>query len=84
VLTDEAYYKEGDVVELDDPSALVRAGRASYIDDETDRLPVQPERVSAPLHRLTNEELRDKAKAEGIRGYAKMKRSTLLKRLARP
>lgn len=67
VLTNEVYYKAGTVTAHESAAALVSAGRAEYINQSS-----QP----------VIDELRQRAKDVGIKGYARMKKETLIERLA--
>ena len=65
VLTNEQWYQAGQQYNGPNQARLVAAHRAKWL-------------APAPL---TLEELRNKAKEAGIKGYARMKRATLLKKL---
>lgn len=89
VLTRELFHPAGEVVELhpDEATRLVAAGRAELVVEDSppsvplnDPGPDMPEKEPALADRTTKE-LRDMAKAAGIRGYARMKKVTLLERL---
>jgi hypothetical protein len=72
VLTGERYYQAGEMGDFESPAAarLVNAGRAEYAEDQPTNLELLP-----------LADLRKVAKSEGIKGYSRMKRETLIKRL---
>lgn len=73
VLTDERFYEAG-VRDIPEPHAvaLLSAGRAAEVKKE-------PQKQSYDL--WDTKDLRQLAKKRGIKGYSRMKRSTLLDRL---
>ena len=87
VLTREIYYRAGSVVAFQPSTAnaLVKEGRARFFaDDISDSPPSSSPSsplsdVEPPLQSL--DELRAMAKAAGIKGWHRMKESTLRKRL---
>ncbi len=83
VLTKERYYQAGDVVEITGAADLVAAGRAEFVDSiDPSSIPANHEPVEAvALGGLNVQQLKGMAKAAGIKGYGRMRRSTLLKKL---
>ncbi len=82
VLTNEQFYKAGAVVELAQASALVNDGRAEFVDPGPLPIPANHKPVKAiALGGLNVQQLKGMAKAAGIKGYSRMKRSTLIKKL---
>ena len=76
VLTDEKFYRKGDIADLPNGQKLVDAGRAvmtvnDYLVENHDLI----------FDDFDDDELKKLAKARGIRGYARMKRKTLIKRI---
>ncbi len=82
VLTKEQYYQAGDVVEIANAASLVIAGRAEFVD--LDPLPIdanhKPVKAVA-LGGLNVQQLKSMVKATGVKGYSRMKRGTLIKKL---
>ena len=82
VLTKERYYQTGDVVEIANAASLVIAGRAEFIEPDPLSVPANPKPVKAvALGGLNVQQLKGMAKAAGIKGYSRMKRGTLIKKL---
>ena len=82
VLTNEMFYEAGAVVELAQASALVNDGRAEFVDPNPLSAPANHKPVKAvALGGLNVQQLKGKAKAAGIKGYSRMKRGTLIKKL---
>ncbi len=73
VLTDEEFYRAGDVAELPQASALVSAGRAEYAHPGPDK--------AEDLDALNVRQLRGMAKAVGIPKWPGMKKDELVEQL---
>ncbi len=79
VLTDEEFYQAGAVAILPQAPALVDAGRAKWAEPPN---PPQPEPVLAvDIDELSVSKLRGMAKAAGVKGYSRMKRTRLIAEL---
>lgn len=74
VLTNELYYRAGDILDVtaDQAARLVGAGRAEYIAD------ISP---TGPWDKMTLDQLRDVAKEAGVDHYWLKGRDTLLAEL---
>ena len=82
MLTNEKFYEAGAVVELAKASVLVEDGRAVYVDSKPPSVPANHKPVKAvALGGLNVQQLKGMAKAAGIKGYSRMKRGTLIKKL---
>jgi hypothetical protein len=86
VLTNEKFYEAGAVVELAKASVLVSDGRAVYVDKSPPSIPANHEPVKAValgfiLGGLNVQQLKGMAKTAGIKGYGRMRRGTLIKKL---
>ncbi len=82
VLTSERYYRAGDVVELTNAASLVSAGRAEFVKLDPSPVPANHKPVKAvALGSLNVQQLKGMAKAAGIKGYSRMARAKLIKRL---
>ena len=79
VLTGEEYFPAGAVIDVDNATVLVKAGRAEYVEPPEQ---IKPESVKAVDYEgLSVKQLKDKAKAAGVIGFGRMKRETLIKKL---
>jgi hypothetical protein len=74
VLTDEAFYHKGDIVDLANGQALIDAGRAEKIINE-----YEPD--AWDYDNLSIETLREYASESGIKFNKRTSRETLIKRL---
>ena len=82
VLTDERFYEAGAVVELAKASVLVADGRAEFVEPEPPSALANHKPVKAvALGGLNVQQLKGMAKAAGSKGYSRMKRGTLIKKL---
>jgi hypothetical protein len=82
VLSDEIFYEAGAVAELAKASVLVNDGRAEFVDPYPLPVPANHKPVKAiALGGLNVQQLKGMAKAAGVRGYSKMRRGTLIKKL---
>ena len=83
VLTKELFYRAGDEAALLNASALVDEGRAEYVNGDSPlSAPANHKPVKAvALGGLNVQQLKGMAKAAGVKGYSRMKRGTLMKKL---
>ncbi len=82
VLTSEKFYEAGAVVKLAKASVLVNDGRAEFVDPDPLPVPANHKPVKAvALGSLNVQQLKSRAKAAGVKGYSRMARAKLIKKL---
>ncbi len=82
VLTKEQFYRAGEEVALIEAAALIADGRAEFVDPEPLPVPANHKPVKAvALGSLNVQQLKGMAKAAGVKGYSRMARAKLIKKL---
>ena len=81
VLTDEAYFTAGTVIDTNQATALVNEGRAEYIPTISQDISQVEPVLAVDIEDLPVGELKKMARLAGVRGYRKMKKAQLVDEL---